>query len=47
MKIIVLWSVEGIGEMGYEVQPVEDILAENIIGRNWENYWLKTIDQKD
>ena len=26
---------------------VEDILAENIIGPNWENYWSKTIDQKD
>ena len=23
---------------------VEDILDKNIIGRNWENYWSKTID---
>ena len=26
---------------------IEDILAENIILRNWENYWQKTIDRKD
>ena len=26
---------------------VEDILVENIIGQNWENYWSKTIDRKD
>ena len=26
---------------------VEDLLAWNIIGQNWENYWSKTIDQKD
>ena len=26
---------------------VQDILAKNIIGPNWENYWSKAIDQKD
>ena len=25
----------------------EDILAKNIISQKWENYWSKTIDQKD
>ena len=29
------------------ILKVEDILAENIIGQNWENYWSKMIDQKD